>query len=498
MASIFDQLKKNIDEKRKRDALAEALELTKEEAESKLEFIEALPKISVEQYLEEQLYLIPNEAVGKVRKKISLELASEIYKISFGQAYEKMNAAKTNYGISYAQFIEHNLMDCSSEEKFQKVARQIKAKERESVRDVIKATGWSEEKALEEMNRVKETFDFGFRGYYDGQLFLCSDAEIKEKADQKEAAKKENIQTVIDATGWSKRSVRKHMYKCRWFYGINATYYMVFKCWELTDEEIDGYARARFSKMLSDKYNIKLGDVLRDKLLFNQTYKDYIKRKFWINRDTSFEEFASFAEGLTELFCKPVNLSGGKGMEIVKIEGDLHSLYDQLMARETILVEECIEQHSAMSAIFPGCVNTVRVFTLQVNDQCHRLCSFVRFGCYGVTDNFGKGGILAAVDVETGEVITNAIDKKGNWYTQHPITGKPILGFTIPHWDLVKEITENALRSQENVNYVGWDVAICPDKVSIIEGNAWADLGAYQSAFSDTKKGQRYLVDPYL
>lgn len=51
---------------------------------------------------------------------------------------------------------------------------------------------------------------------------------------------------------------------------------------------------------------------------------------------------------------------------------------------------------------------------------------------------------------------------------------------------------------QEGVNYVGWDVAICEDKVVLVEGNSAPDLVLIQAPYAPQFKGMKYLIEPYL
>ena len=106
--------------------------------------------------------------------------------------------------------------------------------------------------------------------------------------------------------------------------------------------------------------------------------------------------------------------------------------------------------------------------------------------------------MIAAVDVETGKILTPAINSAGEQIERHPISGIELVGFQIPHWDKVREITDHAMGAMENINYVGWDIAICEDKAVIIEGNSTPDLGAYQSPFAPFKEGKKDIFDAYL
>ena len=115
-----------------------------------------------------------------------------------------------------------------------------------------------------------------------------------------------------------------------------------------------------------------------------------------------------------------------------------------------------------------------------------------------IVDNFHKDGMVCDIDLETGTIVTDAIDRSGTTYTKHPRSGYEFKGFQIPHWDKVLKLAEDAIRVQPGVNYVGWDIAVCPDKAVIIEGNSAPDLVLIQAPYARAKQGKKYLFQPYF
>lgn len=431
------------------------------------------------------------------RHKTAVKYVAEKYHMSTADAFLIMDEANQKYGITFTSFASKNMMSNPTEEAFLKHKAKTDKQRASYIEKISNVTGWSLEKAEEEADRIKKEFKIGIRKYYDKQLYLLSDKEIADLKKTWADEAKERVAIVKEHTDWTEKAIKEHMKKCDIQFGIDPEHYMVFKAWELTDEQLAQYSTLRDSRSLAYKYN-KGVSVLSDKEKFNRVFGDYTKRKFWVNRDTSYEEFLAFTEGLDAIFCKPLDLCSGTGAERIALSGDLRPLYDDLMSRPKILVEECVKQHEKMSAVYDGSVNTVRMVTLFKDGECIRLCSFVRFGRNGATDNFGAGGVLAAVDEETGIIMTDAVDLKGEVYKTHPISGIAFKGFQIPHWDKVLEITKDAIQVVDSINYVGWDVAICEDKAVIIEGNSLPGLLAYQSAFAAEKKGQKYRFLPYM
>jgi hypothetical protein len=102
----------------------------------------------------------------------------------------------------------------------------------------------------------------------------------------------------------------------------------------------------------------------------------------------------------------------------------------------------------------------------------------------------------------------DAIDLDGNHYQTHPVSGLEILGFQLPNWDKVLEVTEKAalklaVRIDEDgkatgAGMVGWDVAITPQGACLVEGNSEPSHSIIQLPFVEAGKGMRYLVEQFL
>ena len=443
----------------------------------------------------------------KKKKKMSPERKKRLtyarrvakkYDMPLAEVEAIMVHAKEDYGISYEYFVVKDLMKNPTDEAFEGTKAFMEKRSDRYVEKLTKVTGMTEEEVIAETDRIKATYGFSLKSYYIHQLYKLTDEELAARKAEKEENAKRNLELIAGETGWEAPQIKKHMKHCRLEWGIDEEHYILFKAWQLTDEELATYVTIKTSRELNEKYNTKTG-VLKNKVTFNKVFKNYIQRKFWVNEEgATFESFCEFTDGLDEIFCKPLDLSRGRGAERIKVQGDLRALYDELMARPQFLAEEFVKQHPKMNEVYDGSVNTIRMVNLMLDGEVLALSSFVRFGNGGVIDGLAGGGMIAAVDVNTGIVMTPALNGKGEVVERHPISGIPYVGFQIPRWDEVRSITERAMKRKKNLNYVGWDIAICEDKVVIIEGNATPDLGAYQCPFAPTKEGQLHLFTPYL
>ncbi len=505
--------------KQRKERIAELCELSGWDAKKAKEELQKIEAIGMpfSRYKKNKCWELPFERVKDFNQRIEEKLAKgepSTKKEPQNNLYVKIVCERTNWsyekakehmdqlkerGIDYNTYVSKAFYEASPKSIENKIAYHLE-KQEEYVARVCEATGWSREEAIKEMDRVKEEMKVSYFKYCSYRFYTLNDDEIRERLARWNATAKKQIEYVMQESGWDRKKVRLHMNKVRTVYDIPPDYYVLYRLWEATDEEIDTYARRKDSNRLFSKYNNKAETmILQNKEQFDRAYKDYIKRKFWVNKETNFEEFLEFIDGLEYIFCKPIDSGGGQGTEKIKIaDYEPKELYDYLIKKERLLVEECVVQHPEIDKFVPGCVNTIRVITLLKDDVCHLICAGIRMGNSGIVDNFHVDGMVCDVDLETGKIVTPAIDRMGNTYERHPKSGYEFVGFQIPNWDMVLKLAQDAIRVQPGVNYVGWDIAVCPDKAVIIEGNSAPDLVLIQAPYARKKIGKKYLFEPFL
>jgi hypothetical protein len=150
---------------------------------------------------------------------------------------------------------------------------------------------------------------------------------------------------------------------------------------------------------------------------------------------------------------------------------DYETLHAELLGNEQFLVEQFLEQHPVMAALCPTSVNSLRMITFRDGDTVHVLEAVLRMGNGADVDNYGRGGMYTVIDEVTGVAGFGAFDKYANTFDVHPATGTPIVGFRVPLYDEVLTLLDRVARVVPEIPYVGWDVAIAPDRPVIIEGN---------------------------
>ena len=139
----------------------------------------------------------------------------------------------------------------------------------------------------------------------------------------------------------------------------------------------------------------------------------------------------------SHMIAKPAHGEGGAGISIYNTAEiqDFAAWRATLITRDQTLLEEVLEQHEALSGLYPDSVNTVRMITyLDRNDTLHVIASVLRIGNGDVVDNFASGGMFTMLD-DAGVAQYPGLDKQSNVYKTHPATGVQIAGFAVPRYD---------------------------------------------------------------
>ena len=251
--------------------------------------------------------------------------------------------------------------------------------------------------------------------------------------------------------------------------------YYQFEMYKMNAKERKTIITRGINNSICKKYNDpKSIYKFEDKCVFNE----YLNRDWLKLTDSNLEAFKKFIRKHSTIVVKPVGLSCGKGVE--KIDTTKYSaeeLYELLLKNNQILVEEVAKQNKVLNDLYPLSVNTLRVVTL--NKKV--VTAYLRIGNSGnVVDNFNHGGMVTAVDVETGKINYKAIDKNKNEYEIHPYTNKRIVGIQIPMWDNVKKLCIDACEKVPEVGYIAWDVCLGEKSPCLIEGNDFPGHDLYQ------------------
>lgn len=232
------------------------------------------------------------------------------------------------------------------------------------------------------------------------------------------------------------------------------------------------------SRRLNDD---SLRGVFDDKLQFNPRFDDELGRAWLDVSTTDAAALEEFVRRFDRVITKNPGGVGGNGITMRDTAdiADVAALRDELVASGETLVEEVIVQHPELARLYPGSVNSLRMVSyLDPDGEVHVLAAVLKVGNGGVIDNFSNGGMYTMLD-EQGRALHPAADEEGHPHATHPITGVEITGYQVPLYDEVLQLVDRLARRVPELPYIGWDVAITPERPIVIEGNH--NSGVFQS-----------------
>ena len=213
-----------------------------------------------------------------------------------------------------------------------------------------------------------------------------------------------------------------------------------------------------------------------------QTFRSYFHRDVQIcNGIEDMSLFYQFLKKHENIVIKPMDGTCGRGVKIINIESQdilteqskCEQLYKQLLKESNgrFIMEEFIIQSEETRKFHPASVNTVRVTTIRIGEKVHITNCFFRIGQHGKhVDNGGSGGIICAVEAESGSIFA-AADEYGNKFKIQPDTGEQIIGYIIPRWGEAKNLVTELAKVVPDNHYTGWDLALTKRGWILVEAN---------------------------
>lgn len=248
----------------------------------------------------------------------------------------------------------------------------------------------------------------------------------------------------------------------------------------LTRRERRTYMTHPKSNHLVERFNQReFRHTFRDKIEFNTAFAAHIGREWLDVRTTGADELRAFAERHGRIMAKVPDSLSGQGIRSHRAEeiAEWGAFRDELLAGRQFLVEEFITQHPQMAALCPTSVNSLRMITFCRDGRTSLLAAVLKIGNGGDVDNFSANGMYTMLD-EEGVARHPAFDAAGGTFSVHPLSGTPIVGFRVPLYAEVRAMLDEVAPVVPQMPYIGWDVAVGPERPMLIEGNP--NSGVYQ------------------
>ena len=128
------------------------------------------------------------------------------------------------------------------------------------------------------------------------------------------------INNIHEKTNKSKLYLLLDMINCSNKYGTGYYDYQEFEFYNLNKEERKTYLTRVKNNNIIKTYNKKEDFYkLDDKGVFNEIFKDYIKRDFLIISKDNFDDFVKFTSKHKKIIAKIINGEGGKGISLITV-----------------------------------------------------------------------------------------------------------------------------------------------------------------------------------
>lgn len=468
------------------------------------------------------------ETREQVRRENTIIEVMEKTGWSYDHAVAQLEDARKRLNISYLGYLFNGFYALSHEEqaeKYKEVVKRLKEQKESCLAATARETGCSLREAENVVNEARSRLGISYRDYEAFEFFRLSPEEQKtkyreiqkqrasenpERDRETPAMKRAVIKTVMERTGWSwSEAVTKIVDAKR---RTNCMYkeYQIYKFYDLDEATQNDMFLIDMSRKVVEKYDVdnKYFLLLCNKEKTNKRFSAYMRRPWCVNTKISYWNFRRKFAKCQRLIYKPVRGCKGNGVQAFDITPKTaRAVFKQLSALPEGVVEQYVKQHPAMSSLSPSSVNTIRVVTISSNT--HPVTADGKMldiayaalrigGSNALVDNFHSGGMAAGVDLETGELVTNAADMDGNVYEVHPATGTKIKGFRIPYFAEALEMVKKACEDSGVTGFLGWDIAIAEDGPMLIEINLRPGVVLLTAPFAAEKKGMKHVMEKYL
>ncbi len=235
---------------------------------------------------------------------------------------------------------------------------------------------------------------------------------------------------------------------------------------------------------LQHKCNLKyiIPEKNRPKTILQKIDGHYVSED---NTEMSKDEAKKLLEGRDEFICKvAMGTGGGRGVQKICLnkQTDSSLTIEQLLKPEDLIFQEVLSQNEFLASLNPDSVNTFRLLTLNINENCTVLSSLVRMGAKGsFVDNLCSGGGALVGISQDGKLSDFGIRKDYSKCYETP-TGIPFKGMQVPDWDYIKKTVVEFHQHIPYANLIGWDITIDKNgELIVIEINLdGAEIEAHQ------------------
>lgn len=270
---------------------------------------------------------------------------------------------------------------------------------------------------------------------------------------------------------------------CTLRYGASPNNYQAFGFESLSSDARSEYFTYRHNQRLMSRANDREAtERLRDKALFAAWFSEFTRRRSLSLADSSIEDVADLVgSSAAGVLLKPRFEGQGRGVAMLRPGdfapgGRLALIYGR-GEQGAWIADERLVQQAQMTEWFGTGMAPIRIVTGLSGDKAEVMWAAITMGRGGDAINYHLGGIMSPVDAASGRLVAPGVDKSGQEFRRHPVSGIDLTATVIPQWAELVDFVKTAAASNPQVRYCGWDVGLAEDGPFLIEGNH--DPGTY-------------------
>lgn len=250
---------------------------------------------------------------------------------------------------------------------------------------------------------------------------------------------------------------------------------------------------------------IKVQPVFKNRASIYSRYEDFLGRPWMVTQGMKARKFKKMFKNQDKVIYRSLaDMNDSPTIFDLSTER-IGDVCKKLSALPEGIAEGYIEQDNRITRTFSDALTSIRIFTVRaekgVSGVEKNKLYFVN-GCICMA--FGKdfsvqlenGGLIAAIDLESGEIVTDAVDAKGNIYDKHPETNEVIKGFKTPSFDNIKTFVENL--AKDYIGYISWDIALSERGPVLIGADIEPKSEYAQLPYLHLGKGRKYVFEKYM
>lgn len=282
-------------------------------------------------------------------------------------------------------------------------------------------------------------------------------------------------------------------------YGSTAQEYENLRFYERTDKNRATFITSYYNLKNYNKLNNRADrEIFRDKMIFNQTFKKFIKREWILIEESKTDEIFDFLKRHGSIIIKPRFGDSGKNIDFIDVCEPISSDFVKEIIKKYsgYLAEEVLINHVEIKKFNPSSLNTIRIISIVTKEDVEFLYAGIRIGAPDErVDNISRGGKVAVINLDTGIIESGFLSKTTSEieFNVADYTGKKI-----PCWSELILFIKAAARVVPRVKYVAWDVAITDKGPALIEGNHSSGNTITQVSIETCSQGLRPRLEEIL